>query len=62
MKTLAEKIKELKQTPYEIVAKRVDASADYVQKIATSARQPKSTKGKKVIQALEEYIDELKKQ
>ena len=62
MKTLAEKIKELKQTPYEIIAKRVSSSADYVQKIATSARQPKSAKGKEVIHALEEYIEELKNQ
>lgn len=62
MKTPAQKIKELKKTPYEITATRGGVSVDYVNKIATGLKKTSSKKGQEVLDALEQYIEELKEE
>ncbi len=52
MKTLAEKVKKKKQTPYQMVAKRYGVSAYYVGLIARGDRQPKRGKGAEVLREL----------
>jgi hypothetical protein len=53
MKSLAEKIKDLPQTTYAIVAKEFNTTKAYVGQIARGERMPSRGKGLQIKQALE---------
>ncbi|MDY3351896.1 XRE family transcriptional regulator [Riemerella anatipestifer] len=55
-KTLAERIREKKQTPYQIIAKKFSTSAVYVGQIATGSRKPIRGKGLKIKKELEKLV------
>jgi hypothetical protein len=56
METLAKKIKENTKTVYQQIAKKYRTDADYVGKIARGERTPKSGKGLKIKNELEQLV------
>lgn len=57
MKTLAQKIKKMTETPYQMVAKEFHVHADYVGKIARGARKAERGKALKIKIRLEELTN-----
>lgn len=54
MKTLAEKIKKITETPYQMIAKEFHVHTDYVGKIARGARKAERGKALQIKLRLEE--------
>lgn len=59
-KTLAEKIKEVSKTPYQVIAEKFDTSYMYVAQIATGMRKPVRGKGLLIKKELQELVNENK--
>lgn len=58
MKTLVEKIRKKKTTPYKEVAKKLNMSEMYVGQIARGERRPKRGKGAEALRELERIANE----
>lgn len=56
-KTLAERIKKIRKTPYQLIAEKYDTSEMYVGQIATGVRTPIRGKGLKIKQELEKLVN-----
>ena len=57
MATLAEKVKQKSETPYQKVARALDTDVLYVGQIARGERIPKRGKGLKIKKALEDLAN-----
>jgi hypothetical protein len=57
METLAEKIKQKKQTPYQLIADKYNTTQGYVGQIAREERKPMRGKGLKIKKELESLTD-----
>ena len=56
-KTLAERIKKVRKTPYQQIAEKYDTSETYVGQIATGWRTPIRGKGLKIKEELEKLVN-----
>lgn len=57
MDTLAKKLKDQYETPYQKIAREYHTAVDYVYQIASGKRKPQRGKGLKIKQRLEELVN-----
>lgn len=57
-KTLAEKVREVRKTPYQLIAEKFDTKTAYISQIARGIRQPIRGKGLLIKKELEKIVNQ----